>query len=892
MIDDALWDAVKAIYRRTVREEPPAELAGELRRVEIFLECLEASKQASAEANAPLRELLDTLLRLRDADREEHRAGLARLEEVLRTAPRTAGGRIALPDEGCLRAYLEEVLRETDRIDIQGIGSQSGAVRDAVYFAIDELYTPLKTFVRWGDEEGALRAGEPFGRSDATELTDLLSRDGHLLLVGDPGGGKTTFLRFVASVLARDVLGEQTKAGPPTRDRHLGLPLDAPAPLPILVRVATLARVLEADDHGAAATPYRRLVDLLAERYEPEIAALLAGRLDAGGCLLLFDGLDEVSNPALRQRVAGVIDAAIRRWGARNRVVVASRPFGYEAVADLPGVRLARIEDFGEPEIRDFLRRWVRGLDGDGAMSGRGALYLPTLERAIVDDPNIRRLARNPVMLTCLCVVHFNEGGRLPQGKVNVLAAVLRWLLASRDLKRRERGWTTRFAEESFKELAFAMTFAEGEKRPVIDLDEAAAALAPVFDDERGVTDERQVRRDGRRFLREEALDSGVVVQPALGELRFWHLTFQEHLAARALVDRSDDEVWAAIGAKVFDRQWAEVVDHLAGCLVPTGRRRVPRLIERILDQAGEGDLSTAACVTAVLERVLRVVAVYDVRNPYDDRWAAVRARALSIFDAKGAGNVPVALRIAAAEALGRAVDPRLGAVPETIAVPGMDGVALGRYPVTVSQYAHFVAEGGYEDGRWWGDGWTWRMRFRWEAPDDWAAQDEWPNRPVVGVSWYEAAAYCEWRSAQAGQAFRLPTEREWAAAATPPAGDYPWGAAAPDPERANFSESEIGHATPVGVYPTGAGPAGHLDLAGNVWEWCVEEVEDKEMAEWWRERLELDAPPALRALRGGSWFSRAGGLRSSVRSRDAAVSRDPLVGFRVASSPPSTGTS
>src|SRR4030095_10346760 len=85
----------------------------------------------------------------------------------------------------------------------------------------------------------------------------------------------------------------------------------------------------------------------------------------------------------------------------------------------------------------------------------------------------------------------------------------------------------------------------------------------------------------------------------------------------------------------------------------------------------------------------------------------------------------------------------------------------LGRFPVTNQQYAVFLAEAGAQPPRFWSD-----ARFNQSG------------QPVVGVSWFEAEAYCRWLSARAGTGFRLPTEaeREWASLGGVEGARYPWG--------------------------------------------------------------------------------------------------------------------
>ena len=199
------------------------------------------------------------------------------------------------------------------------------------------------------------------------------------------------------------------------------------------------------------------------------------------------------------------------------------------------------------------------------------------------------------------------------------------------------------------------------------------------------------------------------------------------------------------------------------------------------------------------------------------------------------------------------------------------------------------------------------------------------PNQPVVGVTWYEAAAYCRWLTATAddGCLYRLPTEAEWERAARgphpdrPPAvgplprsqgrgatgasplmggnaipmarggekGRYPWGDEW-QPGRANTIELGLERTTPVGIFADGASPEGLLDMAGNVWEWC----RDGYSVETYRRRAgRVERDPAgpgegqYRVLRGGSWYHDASIARCGFRGRDYPDDRFDYRGFRVA---------
>ncbi|MDA1012864.1 MAG: SUMF1/EgtB/PvdO family nonheme iron enzyme [Planctomycetota bacterium] len=193
-----------------------------------------------------------------------------------------------------------------------------------------------------------------------------------------------------------------------------------------------------------------------------------------------------------------------------------------------------------------------------------------------------------------------------------------------------------------------------------------------------------------------------------------------------------------------------------------------------------------------------------------------------------------------------------------------LDAYAIDRYPVTVFEYRRFVEHDGYRDEQWWTAGGFGEF----QQPKSWDEQRSYPNRPVVGVSWYEASAWC---------GGRLPTEAEWECAARGTTSRrYPWGNEDADPAHLNFKGSNIGHATPVGIYPTGATPEGICDLAGNVWEWCRNcWTNDYTAGEV------FDVLDSSRVLRGGSFGDAIIDCRAAHRSDNGPTARNSDVGFR-----------
>lgn len=223
----------------------------------------------------------------------------------------------------------------------------------------------------------------------------------------------------------------------------------------------------------------------------------------------------------------------------------------------------------------------------------------------------------------------------------------------------------------------------------------------------------------------------------------------------------------------------------------------------------------------------------------------------------------------------------------------------IDRLLVTNSDYASFIAEGGYERREFWSDeGWSHRQREGWTAPLYWTRGDTgWrerrmfddaelrPNHPVWGVSWYEAEAYARF----AGK--RLPTEAEWEKAASWDDEKkrklrYAFGDSIPSESLvANFGFQFWG-TTPVGSFPDGASPYGCLDMTGNVWEWTSDNFEGYTGFEPfpYREYSEEWFDGDHRVLRGGSWATRAPLLRTSFRNFFRRHFRIAFAGFRCAS--------
>jgi formylglycine-generating enzyme required for sulfatase activity len=216
----------------------------------------------------------------------------------------------------------------------------------------------------------------------------------------------------------------------------------------------------------------------------------------------------------------------------------------------------------------------------------------------------------------------------------------------------------------------------------------------------------------------------------------------------------------------------------------------------------------------------------------------------------------------------------------------------LGACEVTVGAFRRFVDATGYKtdaekDGKGGYDmdekgGWTQKPEFGWRNPG-FAQTDE---HPVVGVSWNDAAAFCQWLSRKEGKAYRLPTEAEWEYACR--AGTTArWSFGNDETSLAQygwFDGNFSGSSHPVGQ--KGASAWGLHDVHGNVWEWCA----DRFGQDYYAKSPGLDpvGPDSgtSRVLRGGGWDLAPLCSRSALRHWFFPAFRNCGLGFRLAKTP------
>src|SRR5271157_5607021 len=469
--------------------------------------------------------------------------------------------------------YLKALEEDTRQIRIKGLKTKRA---EPYFFGIDEIYIPLTTVA--SPEMARKSAGGDAEQQRRIMLEETLAQR-NVVIIGDPGSGKSTFLRRVAFELCRTLRGNRPADAPPflTKDDKR---------FPILIRVADLAKLLAADTSGSCSTymystspkppdspdwiPY--FLGKQSDEYKwGADEAFFRARLDGGKCLVMVDGLDEAPERRMRERIARLFEHATGAF-PKCDFLVSTRPQTNVGDSVLARFHPVRIGDLEPPEMRAFFNHFARALALGDAESKN---FKEGMEAAIKSRPEIREMSGNAVMLTALSVLQHNDQ-RLPEYRVELYASILGWLAAAREHK--EGRPPAERCLEYMRKLALSMQDApDGSRLVQVNKRTAAELLAREFG---GSVDANE------ELLERETQDTGIVSSTGT-DLRFWHLSFQEYLAAREIASFADKQQIERVveSGKLYRPEWREMMRLLGGVLRQQGEAKIEGFFQAVLEK-------------------------------------------------------------------------------------------------------------------------------------------------------------------------------------------------------------------------------------------------------------------------------------------------------------------
>lgn len=711
-------------------------------------------------------------------------------------------------------------------------------ISDTRKISIRQIFVKLNVSSKSSNiSDGAVEANE--GLQVLTVPQVLRDSNRRLLILGDPGAGKTTLLKYMGLIYAyASRFVEQSNLV----QTELGV--DDDGLLPILVSVGHFAGQLR----GKRGIDPEYLLQYIKVAVDERTRMLsvfpvLYEYLTQGKCILLLDGLDEVSNPDLRDKVIRIVDSFVRDSKyCNNRFVVSSRILGYRDAVKLQEDFLeSEILPFDFEDIRQFVRNYceaavvARGLKEHSPETERyelenylrdnlPAAYITaiSLVSRIFGNSALLNIATNPLLLTIICIVFHPriESGvrsKLPSRRIDLLKEcttilIEKWPRTRGESLDKYRDFSSDVERDEWQEykqillgkIAFRMQETEGYS---LTSKEVRRLIKHQLQSE--YFHEHRDRAKSLFFSETEA----ILHSKQSGSFSFVHPNIREYLAA-TWISQQKNKSEQLIAAHLGDNSWHEVIVY-ALALTAVDR---PKFAERIFQ-----DMITVS--SQQLEIVSK--ALIEIGSNSVPLLSVTENTRKNLTDTINNPKTRVWRRIQLADLLGQLGDQRVtpDAPPQTVFVQG-DSVQLQSLGTNVTQYidSFHVAKYLVTNEQMY----SFVKTNRNLIPQHWKREgypSNRPTHPVVDISLDICLEYCHWLSQLYGHPYRLLTEYEWEMIAgwdpiTKTARLYPWGKEW-SPEKCNCQGAGVRRqTTPVGLFPEGKSAYDIYDLSGNVWEW------------------------------------------------------------------------
>ena len=777
-------------------------------------------------------------------------------------------------EKSCMKAikeYLEFLFNQHELYVFQGMGAESIPFE----VALIDVYIPLKAKLELPNikknnrnlkyYENSVYAAQHFAKPQL--IDDLIETNNCLIILGNPGTGKTFFLKYLSLELAKKIINN----------------IEMNNRLPILVPIFAFADK-KAKNHTIS------LIDFIIEYYIDQFKqvgnvnfdfnSMIQLPMKKGSLIFFLDGLDEIQLPEDRKKVfVNLIEFINDNNRLGNKIVITSRFVIYNEITkyfgEIKNLSKCSITNFDEEQIEEFVHKWSNMIAKTEGSSEN--FNVRRFLKNINSNEKLKEVSSNPLLLTIMASMNY-QGINFPGNRVELYKKFIEvflndWNYVRSLYKPIDPDPDISKAANVIAKLSLWMKETNSDTM-LFKKEDILSKLTEIFN----INKLTGPAWDPQKIFNFFHFHTAILLEHQPGMYSFIYNIFQEYFAAKEIAELDNENIVSKLIKHCDDKTWSELI---CLCLTYIGitQKRVEDSNEIIINLIEKSNYK----LINYMGKVLLDFFSNNIELQCKDK--IIESLVLTI---KGENNFPHYFRVESGDVLSQIGDIRKNVTTldnmEFCLVPEGDfwmgerdentkisyHYFIGKYPVTNAQYNFFVNDNGYNEEKYWkyakkNGNWNngkYRNRTKQGAG---IGPFNFENHPVVAISWFESFAFTNWLNEKwkneniipKNWEIGLPTEAEWEKSARggleiplKPIVDkvknifkndninnmtkndltenklnklnkrtYAWGNDW-DINYLNSKETNINVTNTVGCFNMGSSPYGCQEMNGNVWEW------------------------------------------------------------------------
>ena len=464
-----------------------------------------------------------------------------------------------------LHEYDKYITNRYTFLDIKGFSPKIN--NTIVKINLDNIYVPLELKL---ESEFEIDENSKEEKKLIYSIEDALHNFDNLVILGDPGSGKSTVLKhLIFNICSKRAIESQFD--------------DI---VPIIIKGSEFAKYVSSTS--------KQLAEFIISHFDRKYEYLFSQKLESNQLLVLIDGIDEINITHLRHDVVDRINAFIAQY-PKIKVIVSSRIVGYNETRLNGFFNHLKVVDFNDKQIQKFINNWYFSISQHSDKDKELAKFkAKELYSSIKQNDSVLKMASNPLLVTIIALIHY-QGNSLPEKRASLYDVATSTFLENW-VKQRDSDKSSNFDKDTLIEILAPISFDihQNYSTGLISESELKIQLKTEYKKINPYLKPNEEKKDVKEiieFLRE---DAGFLFEKGLNEngeamFGFVHQTFQEYFTAIEFKTRwKENKFKNNLDEYALNANWIEVIKLTASLFKLSepsrlGRQNTTKFIKDIL---------------------------------------------------------------------------------------------------------------------------------------------------------------------------------------------------------------------------------------------------------------------------------------------------------------------